>query len=56
LEDKYQTVVFLYLQLSRTYKWTPNEIDEIEIEMLFDYLIVAELAESEPQVHIDDVI
>jgi hypothetical protein len=50
------------LQLSRAFGWTPNQCDEIELEMLFDYLIISamepregEEGQEEQTVYVDQV-
>jgi len=37
------------LQLAREFGWTPNQCDEIELEMLFDFLIVGAITPREGQ-------
>jgi len=36
-----------YYYLSRAFGWTPGEIDDIELEMFFDYMTVAEVVAEE---------
>lgn len=39
-----------YCYLSRAFGWTPGEIDDIELEMFFDYMTVAEVVAEEEEV------
>ncbi|MEN6349339.1 MAG: hypothetical protein ABFD08_08100 [Syntrophomonas sp.] len=55
----YQTVVYYYLQLTKAYHWTPEQIDAIELDMFWDLLIVNAIvddAEENPQGYIDQVL
>ncbi len=52
--DEYQSIIELYCALSRTFKWTPLQIDEQEIEMKFGY-IAALSDEKESGQYIDEI-
>lgn len=52
-------IVYYYLQLARAFGWTPGQVDEIDLDMFWDLLIVAEKEpkESQPQRgYIDQVL
>lgn len=44
----------MYVNFSKSYYWTPAQIDEIEIVVLFDYIIAALNGEEEGQ-YIDQI-
>jgi len=48
-------IIKFYSDLSGKYGWTPSEIDEQEIEMLFDY-VIAMSNEEEDGIYIDEVL
>jgi hypothetical protein len=44
-----------YSELSKTFHWTPEEIDRQELEMVFDYVIVLSKNEKDKGQYIDEV-
>lgn len=42
-------IVYHYLTLARAFGWTPGQIDDMELEMFWDLLIVAEKAPKDGQ-------
>ncbi len=52
--DEYQSIMEMYVAFSQIYKWTPAEIDEVEIDMIFSY-IVALSDDKEKGQYIDEI-
>jgi len=44
-----------YTELSKVFHWTPEQIDDIGLEMLFDYVIVLSKDKEEEGQYIDEV-
>jgi len=47
------------LELSRSFGWTPNDIDDTDLEMFWDYVIVANVTEKQKNVkqgYIDQIL
>jgi hypothetical protein len=52
-------VVYYYLKLARAFYWTPNEIDDMELDMFWDLIIVGAKEPQEgdqPMGYIDQVL
>lgn len=48
--SEYHEIIRLYLSLSKTYGWDTNQLDEIGIDIFFDYLIVTKLINNSGEV------
>jgi hypothetical protein len=55
-EDEQQSMINLYYGLSRSFNWTPTEIDEIEISVLFGYIAALSEEPEEKGQYIDEVL
>ena len=45
--SEYQNIVFYYLQLAKSFQWTPEQIDNMELDIFWDLIIVADLKKDE---------
>jgi len=49
--------VHWYQSFSKAYYWTPEEIDNQDLDILLDYVVVSyKVAESKDFAHIDEVM
>jgi len=50
--------VYWYLSFSRSYYWTPKQIDEQELDVLLDYVVVSYKTDEDTEqvVCIDEVM
>lgn len=53
----YEQCIYFYTVFSKMYHWTVKEIDETELEILFDYLLVSQEKETKQKnVYIDEIM
>lgn len=53
----YEQCIYFYTVFSKMYHWTVKEIDETELEVLFDYLLVSQEKETKQKnVYIDEIM
>ena len=53
--SEYDSVIYLYLQITRSWNWTPDQIDNINIEILFEYIAAISMEDSE-EAYIDEIL
>ena len=46
----------MYLSFTRAFNWTPEQIDGLEIEMVFSYIAAQSKAQEEQPQYIDEVL
>lgn len=47
--SEYHEIIRLYLSLSKAYGWDTNQLDGIELDVFFDYLIVTKIINSDEE-------